>query len=362
MADPVLHNGNSSVSLQKIKIQILIFLREKIMKTAFVKSFCLIFLTLLMIPSLPAQEKSRTAFKIGEPDLIPEGIAYDSRTKTFYVGSTYLRKIISIDEKGAARNFTAEAQDGLRGVLGMRVDEKRRVLWAISSDAGLAMPLKNGGRDCLGCSEVFKYNLDTGKLIKKYVLSNKPNAHFLNDLTVTSKGDVYITDTVHGAIYFIGSETDELTEFLNLGKTSYPNGIDLSADEKTLFVALNGKIAAIDLQSKTNLILALPPDVKVGITDGLYFYKNSLVAIQPFDAGKTVVRHRLNDKQTGVVKTEIVEASHKLLNQPTTGVIIGEDFYYIANSQLQPFRKMFQPDGSFDKSKLSDVYVLKLRI
>jgi len=332
------------------------------MKTVFFKSCSLILFAFLMFLPLFAQEKSRTAFKINEPELIPEGIAYDSRTKTFFVGSTYLRKIISIDKKGVTKNFTFESQDGLRGVLGMRVDEKRRVLWAISSDAGLAMPLKNRERDCIGCSEVFKYDLETGKLIKKYVLKNEPDKHFLNDLTVNSNGDVYLTDTIHNAIYLISAESDEITEFLNLGKTSYPNGIDLSADKKHLFVALNGKIAAIDLRNKKISYLVMPENTQIGVIDGLYFYKNSLIAIQPFDAGKTIVRYHLNEKLDAVVRTEIIEASHKLLNQPTTGALFGKDFYYIANSQLQIFRRLFQPDGSFDKTKLSDVFILKIRL
>ncbi len=332
------------------------------MKFALLKYVGLLLLLFLMATEVFAQEKSLVAFRVGEPDLIPEGIAYDSRTKTFFVGSTYLRKIVSIDEKGAAKNFTDEAEDGLRGVLGMRVDEKRRVLWAISSHAGLAMPIKGNDRDCIGCSEVFKYDLETGKLIKKYVLKNEPDKHFLNDLTINSNGDVYITDTIHGAIYFIPANGGEITEFLNLGKTSYPNGVDLSPDEKHLFVALNGKIVAVDLRSKKNTDLAMPESTKVGVIDGLYFYKNSLIAVQPFDADKTIVRYRLNEKRDAVVKTEIIEASHKLLNQPTTGTIVGKDFYYIANSQLQPFRRLFQPDGSFDKTKLSNIFILKVGI
>jgi hypothetical protein len=244
----------------------------------------------------------------------------------------------------------------------MRVDEKRRVLWAISSHAGLSMPIKGNDRDCIGCSEVFKYDLKTSKLIKKYVLKNEPDKHFLNDLTVTKKGDVYLTDTIHGAIYYISATGDEITEFLNLGKTSYPNGIDLSAHEKHLFVALNGKIVVIDLRNKKSAYLAMPEGKQVGGIDGLYFYKNSLIAVQPFDAGQTIVRYYLDEKQAAVSKTEIVEASHQLLNQPTTGAIVNRDFYYLANSQLQVFRRLFQPDGGYDKSKLSDVIVLKVRI
>ncbi len=117
------------------------------MKITFLKYIGLSLLLVLTFPAVSfAQEKSSIAFKISEPDLIPEGIAYDKRKITFYIGGTYLRKIVSIDEKGAVKNFTGEAQDGLRGVLGMRVDEKRRVLWAISSDAGLVMQPKSKTR------------------------------------------------------------------------------------------------------------------------------------------------------------------------------------------------------------------------
>ena len=329
------------------------------MKTIFVKCLGLI---LLSVAAGFAQEKSRIAFKVSEPDLIPEGIAFDARKKTFYVGSTYLRKIISIDEKGAGKDFTAEAQDGMRGVLGLRVDAKRRFLWAISSHAGMSMPIKGNPRDCIGCSEVFKYNLDSGKLIKKYSLKNDPDKHFLNDLAVALNGDVYITDTIHAAVYLISENSDELTEFIRLEKTSYPNGIDLSADEKHLFVGLEGKIAAIDLRNNNVVYLPTPNDVQVGGIDGLYFYQNSLIAVQPFEKEKTIVRYHLNEKRDRIEKAEIVEATHKLFDQPTTGVIVGKDFYYFANSQLQTFRKLVQPDGSFDKSKLSDVFVLKVRI
>lgn len=274
-------------------------------------------------------------------------------------GSTYLRKIVRIDKNGIAKNFTGEAQDGLRGVLGMRVDEKRRLLWAISSDAGLSMPLKNADRNCIGCSEVFKYDIDTGRLIKKYEIKNVPDKHFLNDIVLGAGGDAYITDTIYGAVYIISAKQDELVEFVKFEKNSYPNGIDLSADKKKLFVALDGKIAAIDLASKKSEFLVMPADVKPGI-DGMYFYKNSLITIQPFDNGKTVMRYVLNDKQDTVIKIEPVETTHSLLNQPTTGVIVGKKFYFIANSQLQPFRRMFQPDGSFDRSKLSDVVILQI--
>ena len=208
----------------------------------------LLLLSLCFFPS--AQERSQVAFRIADRELIPEGIAYDPHARIFYVGSTYRRKIVSVDRKGAVRDFTGEAQEGLLGVVGMKVDAERRLLWAVSTNAGGGMPGKGLGRDCLGCSAVFKYDLGKGRLVKKYVLGNKPNVHFLNDLTINSRGDAFITDTVTGDIYLISRGKDELELFVNLGPQAFPNGIDLSGDEKHLFVAAAGGIRVVNLRDK----------------------------------------------------------------------------------------------------------------
>ena len=308
-----------------------------------------------------AQERSQVAFRIPDRELIPEGIAFDPRAKVFYVGSTYQRKIVSVDEKGAMRDFTGEAQDGLLGVVGMKVDTKRRLLWAISSNAGSGMPGKGLGRDCLGCSAVFKYDLRTGKLVKKYALDNKPRVHFLNDLTITSRGDVFVTDSLTGDIYLITRTKDELELFTNLGEKAFPNGIDLSGDEKQLFVAAYGGVRLVNVSDKKIRTLNLPDGVSPVVIDGLYFYKGSLIAVQPFADRKKVVRYFL-DKEAAVTKVEVIEAEHPLFIQPTTGVIVGKYFYYIANSQLQLFRSLYKPDGAYDRAKLLDVVVLRARL
>jgi hypothetical protein len=309
-----------------------------------------------------AQEHSQVAFRIADSELIPEGIAYDPHARIFYVGSTYKRKIVSIDRKGTVRDFTGEAQDGLWGVLGMKVDTQRRQLWAVSSNAGGEMPGRGLDRDCLGCSAVFKYDLRTGRLIKKYVLDNKPNLHFLNDLTINSRGDAFITDTLTGDIYLISRRRDEPELFINLGPQSYPNGIDLSGDEKQLFVAAVGGIRVVDLRDKRSRTLKLPGVVSPLVIDGLYFYKRSLIAIQPFADRRKIVRYSLNNEANVVTRVEVVEPEHGLFNQPTTGVIVGKDFYYIANSQLQLFRRIYKSNATYDKGELLDVVVLRERL
>ncbi|HKS26270.1 MAG TPA: hypothetical protein VJS44_00550 [Pyrinomonadaceae bacterium] len=332
------------------------------MRPASIKIALVTLLLLSLCPLVSAQKRSQVAFRIEERELIPEGIAYDPRAKIFYVGSTFKRKIVSVDEKGVARDFTTEAQDGLLGALGMKVDAERRLLWVISSNAGGTMPGKGLGRDCLGCSIVFKYDLKTGKLVKKYALGNKPGVHFLNDLALNSRGDAFITDTITGDIYTISRSRDELELFTSLGEKAFPNGIDLSRDERELFVATAEGIRAVNLQNRTSRVLKMPDGVSPTIIDGLYFYKGSLVAIQPFADQRKVVRYYLDEGASAITRAEALETEHQLFQQPTTGVIVGGDFYYIANSQLQYFRSIYKPDGEYDKGQLQPVVILKLRL
>lgn len=320
-------------------------------------------LLLLLCPavSFARPVESPVAFRIADRELIPEGIAYDPVERTFYVGSTFRRKIVSINAAGAVRDFTTEAQDGLRAVLGLRVDARRRVLWAISSHAGLTLPISGNPRDCLGCSSVLKYDLRTGRLIKRYDLSNTPQPHFLNDLTVTRDGDVYITDTIGGSIYLISRRRDELELLLSLEERAYPNGIDLSSDGRRLFVAAGGGLRVIELPSKRVSRLEIPGGGQI-VIDGLYFHRNSLIAIQPFEAGRRVVRYTLNRRHNAITQASVLEAEHPLMLQPTTGTIAGSSFYYIANSQLQLFRSLYNPEGTYDRARLAEIVVLRLNL
>jgi sugar lactone lactonase YvrE len=300
---------------------------------------------------------SEVAFTIAEPDLIPEGIAYDPKTQTFYVGSTFKRKIVAIERGGRVRDFTKEGQDGAFGFVGMRVDPARHALWAVTSSAGDTMPARGLDNACLGCATVMRYDLNTGKLLKKYELGNKPAAHFLNDLAVTAAGDVFITDTGTGDLYRITRAKDALEKWVTLGPALYPNGIDATPDGRTLFVATEAGLRRIDVLTAAVTSISR----SLGSIDGLYFHENSLIAIQPFQDGRKVARLQLSPAGDSVAKIETLEVHHPTFQQPTTGTVVGQDFYYIANAQLQLFRGMYR-NGAYDKSALKEVVILKKRL
>src|SRR5262249_44449851 len=79
-------------------------------------------------PASPTVHRAKVAFSIGEGDLVPEGIAYSARRRTFYLGSIK-RKIIAVSEKGEVRDFVGPAAGDLGAVVGLRVDDARGELW-----------------------------------------------------------------------------------------------------------------------------------------------------------------------------------------------------------------------------------------
>ena len=129
----------------------------------------------------------------------------DPVNETIYLSSVYKRKIVSICRKGTVKDFISDSQDGIWAVLGMEVDPKRRVLWVCNSSSN---QMKNFKPDDSGRAAIHKYDL-TGKLIKKYTASEN-ESHEFNDLVVNSDGDVYITDSHTGEIFFIHHQRDTL--------------------------------------------------------------------------------------------------------------------------------------------------------
>ena len=125
----------------------------------------------------------------------------DPVTKAFYVSSVYRRKILRVGPKGEATEFATE-RDGLWSVLGMKVDAARRHLWVCTA----AQPqMSNYDASERGRSGLFKFDLRTGKLAGKYMLHDDSKQHWLGDLVLDSRGDVYTTDSVSR---FISSLSD----------------------------------------------------------------------------------------------------------------------------------------------------------
>jgi sugar lactone lactonase YvrE len=302
---------------------------------------------------------SEVAFKIPQKDLIAEGIAYDPASGSFFVSSTYRRKIVEINVAGKASDFTSDKQDGIWGVVGMEVDAKRRHLWANSGNLDENMEMKDPEPETLGHTAIHKYDLTTRKLIKKYVLAIKGEKHFFNDLSISKNGDVYITDTDAGAVYWISAAKDEVELLVKPAAMSFPNGIALSDDDKHLYVAHLEGISVIDLKTKEVKLTSAPENTSTTSIDGMVFHANSLIANQGLTGVERVVRFHLGSDPSRIEKVDVLQINHPTFVLPTTGVVAGDSFYYIANSQLRSFD---EKGNIFPDDKLQETIILKVKV
>jgi hypothetical protein len=300
--------------------------------------------------------RSEAAFTVDEKGLVTESVAYDPTTRTFYVSSVHKRKIIAINEQGAAKNFAGEA-DGLWSVLGMKVDAKRRHLWVATSAFPQMMNFKKAEE---GFAGVFKYDLNTGKLVKKYVLPKTTTNHGFGDLLVNAGGDVFVTDSLSPAVYLIGSQKDELEMFLENENFASPQGLTFSADEKHLFMADYARgIFDIDVKTRRVNWLAAPPNTTLHGIDGLYFYKGSLIAIQNGVTPHRLIRLTLSPDHRQFNNFAVIEANNPLFDEPTLGVIVKDTFYFIANSQWE---KVDDKGQLAPADKLQNALILKVKL
>ncbi len=297
-------------------------------------------------------QNSHVAFTIPERDLLPEGIAYDPGEDCFYVGSLWKCKIVKVGREGKAHDFVREKLDGLRSVGGLKVDAERRILWAVSF---VSPPWTKDTAEEVGWSAVFKYDLRTGKRLKRYEFENRGEAHLFNDLAVDSSGRVYITDSLRNEVYTITPDGDRLESFFRSEEFMYTNGITLGNDEETLYISSPGNgVYKINVSSKECRLVSHPETMTLSGVDGLYFQDNSLVGVQP--SLKRACRFYLDPRGDNVQRLEILDVRSPYFDFPTTGCLAGRAFYYIANSQAYNFN----PDGTlFAAERLKDPVILR---
>lgn len=297
---------------------------------------------------------SEFVFELPEKDLLTESIAYNSKTETFYVGSVHKRKIFSINKNNIVELFAESGEVAFGGVFGIKVDSRNNLLWACT---GYIQQMNGYDEKEKGISEIVKFDLTTKKILNKYRIET--GEHLFGDLTLASNGDVYISDSRDNNIYLIQNGSDKIEPFLISDTFASLQGIDFSSDKKFLFAAdYSMGVYKIDMDTKNISAIEIPNDLTDLGLDGLYFYKNSLIGIQNGVTPHRVIKMNLDKNYDSIDSWELIEANNEYFFEPTLGVLNGDDFYYIANSQWPNFKR----DGSVAEEKLQNPVVLKVKL
>lgn len=295
--------------------------------------------------------KPETAFVIPEKDLIPEGIAYDPVEKAFYLSSVHKKKIVRIGADGKVSDLISPGTEGIEEVLGMKVDAKG-LLWACNNTSEF---------DTLHhISNIHVFDLRSRSLYKRFQLTDgKP--HLFNDLCILKNGDVYITDSFAGMVWVIRQGGIDLEAFTKAGNLSYPNGITVAPDERSILVATGSAlgIVSIDLESKKITPVSSDRYLLIGL-DGLYLYNNTLIGIQNTTFPESILRLSIAPSGRSFSQIEFLCQSGPPMDTPTTGVIAEDSFYFIANSQILQVNR--GRGRIADPESLKEVVVMKIKL
>jgi sugar lactone lactonase YvrE len=275
----------------------------------------------------PRVQRGRVAFTVPEPDLIPEGIAHDARDGSFFVSSIAKRKIVRVDARGRATDFVPSGRDGLGGVLGLHVDGARRLLWAVSNP----LPMKDGQ----GTTALFAFDLDTGALRHTLTPPAAGEAGFMNDVALGPRGEIFASATGSGTVYVADGPAGPLRPLFAPDTLSGPNGLAFCEEAGVLLVAHDVGLAAVDAKTGGVRDVQKAPGQAIGSFDGIALRGRTLVGVQNGLGAPRVVRVELDGQAKAVTSLRVLEAMSPALELPTTGVLVGDSFYVVANSQLR---------------------------
>jgi sugar lactone lactonase YvrE len=277
-----------------------------------------------MAANLTSISTASKAFSLSDSTLLPEDIDYDPATKRFYISSVLKKEILTSDLQGNTHLF-AEAPDHWP-MMALKIDREHRILWAteVALDGFTIVDQKDWGR-----SAILIYDLKSGQLLHRI---EGPLHTALGDMTLTQDGDAILSDGDGGGVYRIRRETQQI-ERLYAGDFISPQTGAMLPDGKRIFVPDYARgIGILDLSTKQVTWVPMQGRYALNGIDGLYLDDHTLIATQNGTSPERVVAFKLDNSLTHILSERIIERATPTLGDPTHGVVVGDTFYYIANS------------------------------
>jgi hypothetical protein len=295
--------------------------------------------------------KERVFTLAPDPSSSPEGIDFDKRTRAFFVSITGLPPATS-------------GGDIYRGTLGS--DKVEPFIAGGAGQNAVGVEVHRGKLYVAGgpSGAITVYDLKTKQAVATFQTGT---GGFLNDLVVTKRGDVYVTDSQRPTLWHVtrdqvkaGSGTPQA---LDVSATKYTagqfnlNGIVAKRPDRLVVVnSFTGKLFRIDLNDDGDAIDAI--DEIEGVTlkggDGMILDRGKLVVVTGNPAQLNFVK--LKD---GASRAELrgTQASDKL-HGPST-VTRAKNLYLVVNADFArsaspPFTVAGLPRGRHDDDRGDD--------
>lgn len=254
-----------------------------------------------------AKPKPKKLTKVWASDTtlrVPESVLYDAAQDVLFVAN--------IDGK-------SDALDGNGFITMMNLDGTiRKLNWATGLNAPKGMAIHRGKLYVSDVYRLLELNLETGQVEKTYDAIDPKNA-FLNDVTTSPDGTVYVSDSRFDKIYRL--KNGAWTVWLEGEKLDKPNGLLAMGNDKLLIGSTKtGALRSIDVGTQAITTIADGMAATDGImNDGKKGYFVSDWNGQVFFVDKDGTKQQLLDTRAAKVSSADITyiKGRKLLLVPT---------------------------------------------
>lgn len=276
--------------------------------------------------------RSDTAAAIPDEDLLVESIALralSDNTQELVLGSASTSRILAAPLATSRTRTIAEARGR---VLGIKVDERGRVwanVWFPNPPGDSTAPPNR--------SELLVISPASGRIERAFQSPVDGSPHLFNDVAFDSRGHAYFTDTEAHRIYRVSTNLrDEAPREFGprSGEFTAPNGIAAAADGRSLYVAHVEGVSHVSLVDGARTLVRSVPGVPTNGIDGLYACGRALIAVQNVVGMDRITWFDLSSDGMSITGGTVLEQRHPAYREPTTGVVAGDRFYYVATSDV----------------------------
>ncbi len=216
----------------------------------------LFYLSMLVIFGLDTYSQNLTKiWTTGEGLKTPESVLFDQATGNIYVSNI---------------NGNPSEKDGNGFMSILNVEGKIKNLhWVTGLNAPKGQAIYNGLLYVADIDELIVISMNDAKIIQRYKIEN---AKFLNDVTVSEDGTIFVSDSQDNKIYALSN--NRLSLWLDDKLLNNPNG--LWAEKGQLYIG-TGQILQADIKTKKITVIAEQCggiDGLEKLNDGNFIYSN----------------------------------------------------------------------------------------
>lgn len=273
------------------------------------------------------------AFVMPDSDFVAEDITWDPTAHRWLVSGIRRSVILSVDRQGQQKVVLRGTDKGW-GFLALAVDSARNTLWTTAEAIPIALDFDS---TLAGKAAVFRYDLRNGSLLQRYDLPAS-GRHGAGDIAIAENGDLFISDAADGTLFVIRSG-GRLELFVPKGELMSPQGPAIAPDGRYVYLADYARgLARIERANGKVEWLKHSRDMALNGIDGLSFAEDhTLIGVQNGTNPNRLIRITLDASGLGVTRVESIAQNEASIKEPTHGVFVGRDYYFIANGGFGAF-------------------------